>query len=829
MTTPQWALERIQKAKFTQSVSLDLSRETPEVLDPLTEVPNEILELSQLVVLNLRGNHLQHLHNSFNKFHNLQTLDLSFNLFSELPRPITTLLNLEILDLSENQIIDILEDIVNLQNLRVLYLIRNRLINLPISLTRLHNLTTLNLLGNRLDSLPEEISDMQNLMKLGLSKNQFTKIPSHIVNLQNLESLELEDNPLTTPPIEIAKRGIKSIREYFRQIGEQGHDQLYEAKLLILGEGGAGKTTLSKKIENSDYVLQEEKSTEGVDVTKWSFPIGDGNNFRVNIWDFGGQEIYHSTHQFFLTKRSLYALVADTRKEDTDFYYWLNVVELLSENSPLLIIKNEKQDRHRDLNERQLRGQFENLKEVLSVNLSNNRGLGKVLSEIEHYVKNLPHIGSPLPRTWVRVREILENDKRNYISFEEYLEICKENGFVIIKDSLQLSDYLNDIGVFLHFQDEPLLRKTVILKPKWGTDAVYKVLDNKTVIKNLGRFTKTDLDFIWNMPDYENMRDELLQLMMKFKLCYEIPFQNGSYIAPQLLTENQPEYKLYEGEKLLLRYSYEFMPKGILLQFIVAMSEFIWQQIVWKSGVVIEKDKTRAEIIEYYGKREIQIQISGLHKKDLMTIVIHELDKIHNTYKRLRFDKKIPCNCTKCKISNEPHFYPFEILQKFIEDRRDKIQCIYSYDMVSVRDLIDDIIELNYRAEDWEEEDALVTQNIYNINNSHVGNIVTGGSIENSINKISSADISYELKQTLSQLIQSVTAMNNKLGEEQRNKVNDDLTQLVDQATKAVPNKRRYSVSAEGLIKAAENLGKIGKPVIKLAVRVLALLASTRV
>ena len=83
-----------------------------------------------------------------------------------------------------------------------------------------------------------------------------------------------------------------------------------------------------------------------------------------------GQEIYHATHQFFLTKRSLYALVADTRKEDTDFYYWLNVVELLSDNSPMLIILNEKQDRRREINERQLRGQFANLKEILATNLA---------------------------------------------------------------------------------------------------------------------------------------------------------------------------------------------------------------------------------------------------------------------------------------------------------------------------------------------------------------------------------------------------------------------------------------------------------------------------
>lgn len=63
--------------------------------------------------------------------------------------------------------------------------------------------------------------------------------------------------------------------------------------------------------------------------------------FQVNIWDFGGQEIYHATHQFFLTGRSAYVLVCDDRKEDTDFSYWMHVVEMLSDASPLLIVQNE--------------------------------------------------------------------------------------------------------------------------------------------------------------------------------------------------------------------------------------------------------------------------------------------------------------------------------------------------------------------------------------------------------------------------------------------------------------------------------------------------------
>ena len=68
------------------------------------------------------------------------------------------------------------------------------------------------------------------------------------------------------------------------------------------------------------------------------------DNFILNIWDFGGQEIYHATHQFFLTRRSLYVVVLDTRKEDSDLHYWLEIIALLSDNSPTLIIKNEKEN-----------------------------------------------------------------------------------------------------------------------------------------------------------------------------------------------------------------------------------------------------------------------------------------------------------------------------------------------------------------------------------------------------------------------------------------------------------------------------------------------------
>ena len=285
-----------------------------------------------------------------------------------------------------------------------------------------------------------------------------------------------------------------------------------------MGEGGAGKTTLARKILDPDAMMPEpDETTKGIDVLEWHFQHETGKDFRVNIWDFGGQEIYHNTHRYFLTKRSLYLLVADSRKEHPHLDYWLNIIELLSENSPLLIIKNELADRCVAINEAPLRERFENLKnENLGTNLGNAQGgigLKNIQKAITYYISQLPHIGTSLPKTWIKIRETLENDDHNHISLEEYLKICDQNGFKLKQKSvtdgrLILSQYLHDLGVILHFQEKQTspLYKTVILKPKWGTDAAYKVLDNKQIRQNRGKFTIADLQNIWQDAEYQNMQ-----------------------------------------------------------------------------------------------------------------------------------------------------------------------------------------------------------------------------------------------------------------------------------------------------------------------------------
>jgi|GEM_PF-7009212 len=49
------------------------------------------------------------------------------------------------------------------------------------------------------------------------------------------------------------------------------------------------------------------------------------------------------------------------------------------------------------------------------------------------------------------------------------------------RKALRLSQYLHDLGVFLHFRYPPELRRTVFLQNQRVTDAVFRVLDDEQV------------------------------------------------------------------------------------------------------------------------------------------------------------------------------------------------------------------------------------------------------------------------------------------------------------------------------------------------------------
>jgi Leucine-rich repeat (LRR) protein/GTPase SAR1 family protein len=675
-------------------------------------IPEAIGNLTNLTTLDLHSNQIAIIPEAIGKLTNLTILGLDSNQIAIIPDAIGNLTNLTTLYLDSNQIAIIPESIGNLTNLTTLYLDSNQIAIIPEAIGLLTSLTGLYLDSNQIAIIPESIAKLTSLTELYIKSNQIAIIPQWFQSFNNLEKLDLRGNQL---PISIEILGpkdlskdpgdLRSILEfYFQTQDPQARETLYEAKFIIVGEGESGKTTLAKKIQDSDYQLDiKQKSTEGIDIIRWEFQH-NGKPFRVNIWDFGGQEIYHATHQFFLTERSLYTLLIDNRRDSPNSEYWLNIIRLLSGDSPVFITKNEKQDRQCELGEGELRRKFLQLKESIPTNFATNRGLREIRQAIQQYVTNLPHINIPIPKTWVRVRNVLENyaQNQNYIDVEKYRSICLHNGITDPTQMSTLGKHLHDLGICLYFQQNPTLKHLVILNPSWATNAVYKVTDAKSVIEHKGRFTTTDLQTIWDNRQYAEMQDELLELMKNFSICYPIRNLPHTYIAPSLLSRDRPKYKWKVSESLTFRYKYGFMPKGILTRFIVEMHDKIEQlpppalpssQSVWKTGVILADKSARAEVIEDYYNKHIRIRVVGFGRKSLLDTIRREFEKIHSSYAGLEYQEIIPCNCPQCKDTEKPHTYIYESLLRRLENNRFEVECEKSYLPVNIRRIIDEVIE----------------------------------------------------------------------------------------------------------------------------------------
>ncbi|MEM7761349.1 MAG: COR domain-containing protein, partial [Cyanobacteria bacterium P01_A01_bin.40] len=585
---------------LTNLTGLDLRNNQLEIL------PESLGNLTNLTRLALDGNQLATLPESLGNLTNLTRLGLDGNQLTNLPESLGNLTNLTRLGLGGNQLTNLPESLGNLTNLTELDLRNNQLTNLPESLGNLTNLTGLDLSSNQLTTLPESLGNLINLRMLDLSSNQIKKIPSWLAGneleieinnqlIYSIECINLSGNPIEEPPLEVVKQGNQAILNYYSQIAAQGKDYLYEAKMLIVGEGGAGKTTLAHKIQDHNCPLPTiDDRTKGITINTHDFLVSaqdktKNQTFKLNVWDFGGQEIYHYTHRFFLSKRSVYVLVADNRKDNTDFNYWLNIIELFAGDSPIIIVLNEKDDLQRIINTSELRSRYpDSIKEILPVNFKTQEELdrdkrqqrlkqiSRLISHIEHCAAHLPHIGEPVPALWVEVRDAVENnDTDNYIYLQQFYQICQDQGITNDQDIATLLGYFHDLGIVLHFDNNPLLRDRVILKPAWATNAVYQIFDNDLIKTKQGRFSRNDCSTLWTDVQYRHMHDVLIELMKNFLLVYEIE-QTGNLIAPQMLPKNTPSYDWNDTNNSLMQFRYDlFMPRGILWQFIVLMYPYI--------------------------------------------------------------------------------------------------------------------------------------------------------------------------------------------------------------------------------------------------------------
>lgn len=697
----------------------------------LKEIPHKLRICKDLKYLDLFGNSIQNIPDWFYEFKNLEHLSLKNNNFKELPIIIFTIENLKYFNLSENQISKITghyfknlmhyekvdlsynqisfisDDKITFSKCINLSLKGNKLEKFPKAISDCHTLEKLDLSENNISEIEDDIfENLENLVELNLSYNNLTYLPTSIgklkklkrfilsgnkinhlpiefENLVSLEYLDFDNNPIGDVPVEISAQGASGIINYYLSLGD--NEQLFEAKLLIVGQGNVGKTFLMNRLVNND--TPETCSTEGIDIKTWNITTMSSPNFRVNIWDFGGQEIYHSTHQFFLTNRSLYLLVweARTDQHQISFDYWLNVIRLLSNNSPVIVVLNKMDERITNIDERSLKAKFKNIVSFHKVSATTGQNIDLLSENISDEINSLPLIGDKLPKVWLEIRQILESLQSNYISLTEYLGICNQCG-LSNKRALFLSQYFHDLGVFLHFKEDSLLRQIIFLKPEWATNAVYKILDSKEVILRNGEFDLDLLDIV--LADFESdKRPYIVTLMKNFELCFEV--EKNIFLIPELLKPEIVDFDWDYNDNLRFEYHYDFMPAGIMARFIVRMRKLIHDNTFWKNGVIIQRENTRALVTTDQYSRKLLIWINGNNSSFLLEIIRKELNDIHQSLNYPDVPEKIPCTCSECLNSMTPHLFNYPFVRKIAENNLFKtVICEISATGINVHKLL---------------------------------------------------------------------------------------------------------------------------------------------
>jgi internalin A len=643
----------------------------------LTSLPPEISNLSNLVQLSVYGNNLTQLPAEIVKLRNLAQLGYSDNNLTSLPPELFQLTNLKQLFLSHNNLEALPPEISQLSGLSQLDLRNNKLTAFPPHILRLKELTLLYLSNNKLTELPHDIARLSKLKVIYLQGNQLNVLPPEITHLSSLTQIPITGNPLVEPPIEIAKHGIKAIRTYFDSLKKEAIIPLSEVKVLFVGDGGSGKTSLMKLLVGEPFNPLEPQ-THGINIQDWE-TNESGTPLHVHFWDFGGQQIMHATHQFFLSKRSLYILVLDGRKEE-DAEYWLKHIESFGGTSPILVVLN-KMDMHPsyDVNRLLLRAKYKGIKGFFPLSCSDQKGLEAFSKALLQELAQSEMLKTTWPKSWFEVKTYLERMEDDFISYGDYVSICTKFGIQQARNQEALLEFLNDLGVVLHFKDLDLF-DTHVLEPRWITEAVYRILNSKELAESKGMLFLDSLSQILkpkNDTDRFYPHDRfpyIINLMKKFELCYEI--DSSRILVTQLLDIQKPMIDFDYPASLKFFIEYDFLPKSVIARFIVHMHRDIKLNLMWRTGVVLEDPAFRCTAVVEADEKDkrIYVNVLGYRNRDYFAVLRHALFSINNTFEKIQAVEKVPMPDQPTVTVSYRHLLMLEELgeKTYIPDGSDK-------------------------------------------------------------------------------------------------------------------------------------------------------------
>ena len=635
-------------AQLTQLLTLNVTG------NQLTVLPEGLAQLSQLQTLIVTHNQLRALPEGLAQLSQLHSLNVSHNQLHALPEGIGQLTELQTLDVSGNQLNALPEGIGQLTQLQTLEVSHNQLSVLPEGLAQLSNLQALYISGNQLSALPEGIGQLLSLTMLDAAKNQLANLPVTIRDLP-LQQLWLQDNPgLNLSAALLGKyveryvrysmgkiRSPAAILEAFFSAHTLDGQPLDEIKLVLVGRGAAGKTTLAHRLIR-DKFRRGTKETQGVDISAWPLRCGD-RDIDVNVWDFAGQVVTHSTHQFFLSESSVYLLVLTGREDSQqiDSEYWLRLIRAFAtdaggKTSPVIVALNKFDEHPFKVDRNSLREKYPFIVDFIETDCKSALGIPEMREKLAATIKDMPIVQQRFKLNWWNIKRTLEKTqkKKNYLPYSSFQAICVQHGEADLEQQRFLAEVFHALGVALNYGSDTRLRNATVLNPRWVTGSIYKLL--REAVRDDGSAELTLARVAEVLPkEPPEMRTYLVELMRRFDLAFPLNESGDRWLVPQRLPAEQPELGedwLSPSDATRLRFSYPVIPEGLLPRFIsrtYPLSEGEEDEPSlprWAKGVVLQDRDARALIRIDEEERRINVVVKGPKEERLFLLGVIQAD-----------------------------------------------------------------------------------------------------------------------------------------------------------------------------------------------------------
>ena len=513
------------------------------------------------------------------------------------------------------------------------------------------------------------------------------------------------------------------VRDYFEELGDDGR-KLNEVKVIFLGEASAGKTSLVKRLLGEDFDSKESQ-THGIRIRKAPFAMDDGDSVTAHLWDFGGQEVMHATHQFFLSQRSVYVLLLNSRNDD-QAEKWLKHAASFGARSPVLVVLNKIDENPSfEVNRKTLQEKYPQIRDFFRLSAKTDKGLDEFREALRREIDRADTRRTPFPKHWLAVKEHFSNMEADYIESAEYRRVCEANGVTRQFSQDVLLQFLHDLGVVINFRNLKNF-DTQILNPLWLTNGVYRIINSEIVANAGGLLHEDDFDAVINDPRYKDSNTQslnnlnlstlqhqypknklqyIVRVMQEFELCFQL--DPRTYVVPQLLPVQEPDFK---AEGALLRFEIhfpDFLPDSVFPRLMVKLHTFIagfseavtsshrLTENVWRTGMILHKPnifKALARVRWDKEDQKILMDVCGEERRRFLSFIRETVKEIVEDFTNLNFSELVP-------IPDSKEFLEYEGLVEAEKAGEKEIFVWQAKKKLAVADLLDGVEEPVMRDE----------------------------------------------------------------------------------------------------------------------------------